>query len=251
VALLALLVSTAASSERARAREVPALQGPVVDEAGLLDARDRERLGALCRSAWALPADRRVQLQYLLLDSLEGEDIADFSTKAFEAYKLGDRDRDNGVLLVVSRQDRRVKIETGYGTEGALTDVQASRIIRNTLAPAFRQGRYGEGLYEAGVEMLSALGALPQGATGARPVSSAGRQRLSTSFILLLFLLVLALRVFTGFGPRRRFFGGGFGGPWGGGLGRGGWGGGGWGGGGGGWGGGGGRSGGGGASGGW
>jgi uncharacterized protein len=254
-ALLAVLVLASSAllafPARASARAVPPLAGPVVDEAGILAARDRERLGSLCRAAWGLPEGQRVQLQYLILGSLEGEDIEGFSSRAFEAYKLGDRSKDNGVLLVVSRDDHRVRIETGYGTEGALTDVQANRIIRNTLAPAFRVGRYGDGLYDAGVEILSALDALPKG-TSRTVVRGEGRAGISIVFVLI-FLVFIAVRLFTGFGPRRRFFGGGFGGPFGGGLGGGGWGLGGGGGGlgGGGWGGGGGRSGGGGASGGW
>jgi len=241
----------------AAAREVPALTGPVVDEARLLDPRDGRRLEALSRAAWALPAGQRVQLQYLLVGSLGDEDIEGFASRAFEAYKLGDRDKDNGVLVVVAKDDRRVRIETGYGNEGALTDAQASRIIRNVLSPAFREGRYGDGLYQAGVAILTALDALPQGtARGAAP--DHGRAGVVTVFILI-FLVFLAVRVFTTFGPRRRFWGGGFGGPfgglgggWGGGWGGGGGlGGGGFGGGGGSWGGGGGHSGGGGASGGW
>ncbi len=178
-----------------------------------------------------------------------------FAVRAFEAWKLGDRGRDNGVLVVVSREDRKVRIETGYGNEGALTDAQAGRVIRGTIAPAFQRGEYGRGLYDAGVQVLSALGALPQDAGRHMAQPSRGQGLRTGAVIALLVLFLLARMMFGGFGPRRRGF---FGGPWGGGWGGGGWGGGGWGGGswgggggGGGWGGGGGRSGGGGASGGW
>jgi uncharacterized protein len=237
----------------AAARTVPALTGPVVDEAGLLGAGDRRALEGLCRAAWELPADRRVQLQYLLVRSLEGDAIEDLAARAFEAWKLGERGRDRAVLVVVARDDRRVRIETGYGAEGALTDAQAGRIIRNVVAPAFREGRPGAGLREAGVQILAALGALPEGIQArraARPAPEAGFIALG---VLALVALAVVLRIGAGFGLRRRRWGGFWGGPWGGGLG-GGWsggGGGGWGGGGGGWGGGGGSSGGGGASGSW
>ncbi len=237
-----------AAPERGAARDVPTLTGPVVDEAGLLDYRDRRRLEALSRAAWEQAPEHRAQLQYLLLRSLEGDDIEGFAVRAFEAWKLGEKGKDNGILVVVAREDRKVRIETGYGNEGALTDAQAGRIIRGSIAPAFREGRYGDGLYQAGVQILSALGALPQGVgprQAARPQTLHG---LGTLAIVALGMLFLLARVLTGFGPRRRrFLGGGLGGPWGGG-----WGGGsGWGGGGGDWGGGGGRSGGGGASGSW
>jgi uncharacterized protein len=186
-----------------------------------------------------------VQLQYLLVRSLEGEDVEGFASRVFEAWKLGEKGKDNGVLVVVSREDRKVRIETGYGGEGALTDAQAGRIIRNVIAPAFRQGRYGEGLYEAGVQTLSALGALPQGEVTRRSARPDPVRGLGTLGLIALFMGVLFLRLFTGFGPARRRFSG-WSGPLGGGWG-GGWGGGG----GGGWSGGGGGSGGGGASGSW
>ena len=235
----------------ASARAVPPLTGPVVDEAGLLSAADSRRIEALSRGAWEQPEERRVQLQYLVVRSLEGEDIEGFATRAFEAYKLGDRGRDNGVLVVVASEDRRVRIETGYGNEGALTDAQAGRIIRGTIAPAFREGRYGQGLLDAGVQILSALGALPEGSPERRAARPAPAQGIGTLLVVAVLMFLLFARVLTSFGPRRRRWYGGWGG-WGGGLG-GGWGGGGggWGGGGGGWGGGGGRSGGGGASGSW
>ena len=156
------LALAGASPAPAAARDVPGLTGPVVDEAGLLDVRDRRRLEGLSRAAWEGNAQHRVQLQYLLVRSLEGDDIEGFAVRVFEKWKLGERGRDNGVLVVVSREDRKIRIETGYGNEGALTDAQAGRIIRSTISPAFREGRYGDGLLAAGVQILSALGALPE-----------------------------------------------------------------------------------------
>jgi uncharacterized protein len=224
----------------------------VVDEAGVLDARGRSALDALCRAAWEQPAEKRVQLQYLLVRSLEGDDIESYAVRVFEEWKLGDEDRDNGVLVVVAVEDRRVRIETGYGTEGGLTDAQSGRIIRQVIAPAFRQGAYAEGLYEAGVQILGALGGLPQDVS-ARRARPGAVPPLGASAIIILMIIAFVTRVLTSFGPRRRFSGrrggwGMWGGPFGG---MGGGFGGGFGGGGGGWGGGGGRSGGGGASGGW
>ncbi len=245
---LAVACGAGLSARPAAARDVPALTGPVVDEAGLLDAGDRRRLDALCRAAWEAAPPHRVQLQYLLVASLEGEDIEGFASRVFERWGIGERGKDDGVLVVVSRDDRRVRIETGYGNEGALTDAQASRILRATVAPAFREGRYGDGLLRAGVQILSALGALPEGTArrAARPDPLHG---VGAVVLVLAVIVTVLLRLFSGFGPTRRRFGyGGPGGPWVGGWGGGG---GGWGGGGGGWGGGGGSSGGGGASGSW
>jgi uncharacterized protein len=247
----------AAALPAAAERRIPALTGPVVDEAGLLDAGWERRLADLSRAARAGEGGTGVQLQYLLVPSLEGEAIESFSMRAAEAWKLGTRGKDNGVLVVVARDDRRVRIEVGGGVEGGLTDAQSGRIIRNTITPAFRQGRYGEGLYRAGQEILAALGSLPQGVEAPRtrgapveglpfPVGLLVGLLLAGGAPLILGFIIVALVLRAIFG-RRRGFGGGFGGPWVGG-GGGGWSGGG---GGGGWSGGGGGFSGGGASGSW
>jgi uncharacterized protein len=229
-ALLAVLPATGA------ARDVPRLGGPVVDEAGVLSGAEIRRLDALARAARDLDGRRGVQLQYLLVRGLDGEPIEDFSIRVAEAWKLGDATRDDGVLLVVAVDDRKVRVEVGNGVEGQLTDAQAARIIRNVVVPAFRAGRYGDGLYEAGVQVLAALGSLPSGVTpreAARPAREGGR--FGGLFVAGLIVLFIVARIAFGVSPFRRSRGsrGGWGGWGGGGLGGGGFGGGG--GGGGGW----------------
>jgi uncharacterized protein len=243
-----LLAALLALPLAAPALDVPGLTGPVVDQAGVLPRGDVARLEQLARSARAVHGGTGVQLQYLLVRSLDGEALEDYSMKVAEAWKLGGRQEGNGVLVLVALGDRKVRIEVGQGIEGGLTDVQSSRIIRQTIAPAFRERRYGDGLYQAGVQVLSALGALPAD-VAPRPV---GRPSAGTGLTLGVVALVVAFLVLRsllfGFTGRRRS------GWWGGPFGGGGWGGGGFGGGGssgGGWSGGGGGFSGGGASGGW
>ncbi len=252
--LAAVALLLAAALPAAAERAVPPLTGPVVDEAGLLDAGWRQRLSDLSRAARAREGGTGVQLQYLLVSSLDGEAIESFSMRAAERWRIGTRGKDNGVLVVVARDDRRMRIEVGGGVEGGLTDAQSGRIIRNTMAPAFRERRYGEGLYQAGREILAALGSLPEG-MAAPPGRPEPRQipipflgpliglllGMGAPFIVGLLVLTIVLRALFGRRRGRR-------GPWGG------WGGGGWsggGGGGGGWSGGGGGFSGGGASGSW
>lgn len=246
VAFAALLAVVAAPPAARPEVAIPPLTGPVVDAAGLLGRDDVRRLEALARAARAPEGGTGVQLQYLVVPSLEGEPIEDYSIRVAEAWKIGTRGEDNGVLVTVAVEDRAVRIEVGGGLEGGLTDLQSSRIIRGTIVPAFRAQRYGQGLYDAGVQILGALGALP---SGVEPVRRPQPQvRLSSLAILALFILMFIGRALTGFGPRRRrhlWWGGG---PW---IGGGGWGGGGGFGGGGGWSGGGGGFSGGGASGRW
>jgi uncharacterized protein len=228
-AVLAAAAVALAAAARAET-PIPPLTGPVVDAAGLLDRGAVRRLEALAQAARAAEGGQGVQLQYLDVRSLEGAPIEDYSIRVAEAWKIGTKGKDNGVLVTVAVEDRAIRIEVGGGLEGGLTDAQASRIIRGTLVPAFRDRRYGEGLYDAGVQILSALGALPadvresargrgRGVTGLPPFVGA--------FIALIVILSIVGNVLRGFGPRRRrhlWWGGGpwTGGGWGGG-GGGGW----------------------------
>ena len=97
-----------------------------------------------------------------------------------EAWKLGTKGKDDGVLVVVAVKDRKVRIEVGGGLEGGLTDAQSGRIIRSAIVPAFREGRYGEGLHAAGQQILGALGALPAG-DGAGAAAPGRRRRSAAS----------------------------------------------------------------------
>jgi len=128
------------------AREVPPLSGPVNDYAAILSADEKETL-----ESFLLALDRQtgVQIAVLTIPSLEGESLESFSLKTVEQWKLGQQGEDNGALLLVSLEDRAVRIETGYGLEGTLTDAKSGLIIRNVIAPRFREGKYGAGVLEA------------------------------------------------------------------------------------------------------
>ena len=216
----------------ASAVPVPPLTGPVVDPAGVLDARWEKRLGDLSRAAREQKGGAGPQLQYLVVSTLDGEAIEDFSMRVAEAWKLGTKGRDDGVLVVVAVKDRKVRIEVGGGLEGGLTDAQSGRIIRTSIVPAFREGRYGEGLYAAGQQILGALGSLPEGSaqapsrqvadkTGAIPVLGALLGflfGLGSPVLVLLIIAFIVIRAIAGIGgrgprgPRSPWGGGGFGG---------------------------------------
>lgn len=222
------IVLLAAALPAAAEIPVPRLAGPVVDEAGVIDGGWKTRLSDLARAARAQNGGAGPQLQYLLVKTLDGEPIENYSMRVAEAWKLGTKGKDDGVLVVVAVKDRKVRIEVGGGLEGGLTDAQSGRIIRSAIVPAFREGRYGEGLHAAGLQILGALGALPQGmAQGPRrqvkneiPVPIVGAL-LGLLFSLgspILFLLIVAfvvVRALLGIGrrgPRGPWGGGGFGG---------------------------------------
>ncbi len=203
--------------------------GRVSDFAGLLSPGERARIEQRLE---AIERATSNQFVVAIFPSLEGESLEDFSIRLAEAWKIGQAGRDNGVILLVFLKERKVRIEVGYGLEGAIPDALAGRIIRNVLAPRFRQGDYVGGLLAA----IDALDAASRGEFG--PVAGPqGRRRPPPDYLVFLlpgllfvvmFLGALARRTtvigrrgggFWWFGPG---FGGGFGGGGGGGFGGGG-----------------------------
>lgn len=132
---------------------IPPLDSPVVDTTGTLDANARAALEAQAR---ALQQRKGSQLQVLMVPTTRPEEIETYAVRAFEQFKLGRKGVDDGVLVVVAKDDRRVRIEVGYGLEGAITDAQSGRIIQEYLAPKFRDGDYAGGLVDA-TAMLTRL----------------------------------------------------------------------------------------------
>jgi uncharacterized protein len=126
---------------------VPYLSGRIVDQAGILSAPAIDRLSAMLKAHEAAGGN---QIAVLTVPTLGGESVEDYAVRVFEDWKLGREGRDNGVLVLVVPQDRRMRIEVGYGLEGTLTDAASSRIIRDLMTPRFREGNYDVGV-EAGV----------------------------------------------------------------------------------------------------
>jgi len=129
---------------------VPYLSGRVVDQAEILTAPARERIAAMLQAHEQATGN---QIALLTINGIGAESIEDFALRVFESWKLGSREKDNGVLIVVAPQEHRMRIEVGYGLEGTLTDVAADRIIRNLMTPRFREGNYDVGA-EAGATAI-------------------------------------------------------------------------------------------------
>lgn len=146
-----LLPFAALSAERA----LPQQTGFVVDEANILRPQEER---AIAQSLESLYREKKAQVQLLTVASLDGEPLESFSLRVAQAWRLGDKTRDDGVLLVVAVADRKVRIEVGQGLEGALTDVQAGRIIDHRITPRFRAGRYYEGIVSGLDGILALLG---------------------------------------------------------------------------------------------
>jgi uncharacterized protein len=143
IAWLCLVCAAAAQS-----LSFPALTGRVVDEAGLLDAAAR---AMLTQSLAELEQKTTDQLVVVTLKSLQGTSIEDYGYQLGRRWQIGQKDKGNGVLLIVAPNERKVRIEVGYGLEGTLTDAVSRLIIENSILPRFKVGDYAGGI-KRGVE---------------------------------------------------------------------------------------------------
>lgn len=151
---------------------IPALTGRVVDDADFLTA---DQTAALEQKLAELEEQTSVQIVIATIPSLEGEPIEDFSIRLAQAWRIGRKGLDNGAILVVARDERRVRIEVGYGLEPVIPDGVAGRIIREQITPHFRANDYAGGL-EAAVDTL-ALAARREYPVESVPVAETPRSR--------------------------------------------------------------------------
>lgn len=127
----------------------------MVDAAGVLPPGSAERIEQLLSAHERATTDQVVVAVY---PSLEGEDLEEWTHRVFEGWALGRKGKNNGVLLAIFSRDRKARIEVGYGLEDRLPDATASRILRERLFPALKQGNWGEGVEDAVQGILAALG---------------------------------------------------------------------------------------------
>ena len=163
------------------ALEVPYLAGRVNDQAGLLDDGFEGQLEERLR---LLEEETGAQVAVLTIPSLEGDPLEDFSIRVVETWKLGRADTDDGVLILVARDERRMRIEVGYGLEGVLTDAQSGRIIDHLMAPRFREGDFNGGVGAAVEAVSSAIRGEPV-ELPEKPAQSSGINPAAFIFLLI------------------------------------------------------------------
>jgi uncharacterized protein len=144
--MILLLAAWAVQAEVA----VPPLTGRVTDLTGTLSGAAVTRIEAKLA---ALEAKKGSQLAVLIVPTTQPEEIEQFGIRVAEAWKLGRKGVDDGAILIVAKNDRRVRIEVGYGLEGAIPDAIANRIITETVTPHFKLGDFDGGV-EAGVDQM-------------------------------------------------------------------------------------------------
>ena len=225
-AMLAAALALLAAAGFAHAQTFPKLTGRVVDTANLLSPEQEKAIDAKLA---ALEQQSQRQLVVVTIADLGGYDIADYGFRLGDHWGIGDKERDDGALLIVAPNERKMRIEVGYGLEGVLPDVLAGRIIRNDIVPRFKANDYPGGI-AAGVDAIAKQLTLPP--DQAKKVVQEAQQAHSSDsgnagtlffilFILFFFVLPMLLRGRAGRAYRRGaapvvlwgpMIGGGFGG---------------------------------------
>jgi uncharacterized protein len=135
------------------AANFPALTGRIVDSAQIIDSRSRP---AIEQKLQNLESQSGIQLVVATVKSLDEQDIESYANQLFRTWKLGEKAKNNGALLLVAPNERKVRIEVGYGLEGTLTDALSNVIITNALVPRFKTGDFSGGI-ERGVDDIIAV----------------------------------------------------------------------------------------------
>nr|WP_313632399.1 YgcG family protein [Brevundimonas naejangsanensis] len=156
--VLVLWLSALPGASLAAEIKFPTLTGRVVDDAQLLTPQQEQ---ALTGKLATLEQQTGDQLVVVTLPSLQDQEIEDFGYQLGRHWGIGQKENDGGALLIVAPNERKVRIEVGYGLEGVLTDAYSSLIIRNDILPAFRQGDYAAGIIAGADSIIAQLTADP------------------------------------------------------------------------------------------
>lgn len=136
------------------ALDLPALTGYVNDTADMIDQPTEDQIVKLLSD---LETSDSTQVVVVTVNSLEGLPIEEYGIKLADTWKIGRKKRDNGVIFLVSKNDRKMRIEVGRGVEGVLTDLLSGRIVDTIVAPLFKEGKYDEGFLEGSKAIVQAV----------------------------------------------------------------------------------------------
>lgn len=121
----------------------PPKNGYVLDQTQTLK---QEEVNTMNRMGFALQKKTKAQVAVLVVSTLEGEDVSDYANRVFRSWGIGQKDANNGILFLVALKDKQMRIEVGYGLEGAINDAKAGEILDTYAIPYFQKGKYGEGI---------------------------------------------------------------------------------------------------------
>ena len=182
--------------------DYPQLTGFVTDDADMIDPVYEAKITELAKN---IEGATTVEIAVVTVESLEGESKEMYAVKLFEQADIGKKDKDNGLLILVAKQERKYKFEVGYGLEGVITDSMNVNIGNRIITPNFKNGEYGKGIYEAMLvieglleddeDVISEYSMNNQGSTG---TSSGG---IGT---LIFFIFIIAILILMSVGQRGR-----------------------------------------------
>lgn len=169
--------------------DFPELTGRVVDQAEMLSPEAEARLSQTLQAHEEASTE---QVVVVTLPDLQGFPIEDYGYQLGRHWGIGQEGEDNGALLIVAKEDRKIRIEVGYGLEGRLTDAQSAVIINNVITPAFRQGDFQAGIVSGTVAMIQVLGGHPMAVPqGQRP--RAGEEKPNIGLAALFFIIMISV----------------------------------------------------------
>ncbi|MEB0159402.1 YgcG family protein, partial [Pseudomonas sp. AH2 (2023)] len=198
VRLMALGLLLACATVAFAALVFPPLTGRVVDSAQLIDGQTKAQLTQMLEAHEQTTGE---QVVVATLPNLQGTSIEDYGYQLGRAWGVGQKDKDNGALLIVARDDHKVRIEVGYGLEDRLTDAQCSVIINQIITPAFKAGNFSGGISQGTQAMIQVLGGNPLAEPAVEPEGEGDSSNLPQDFLYVgLFLAFIFLNMRWGGG---------------------------------------------------
>jgi uncharacterized protein len=190
-----IAITFAVTAALAQSLTFPELTGRVIDEAGTLDFDTRQKLEKLSADLEAKTTD---QLVVVTLKSLQGTSIEDYGYQLGRKWQIGQKDKNNGVVLIVAPNDRRVRIEVGYGLEPTLTDAISSVIIQGSILPRFRAGDFAGGTLRGAQDIVQVLsGDAKEFQERAAQRQAVARGLTTGELLILAFWIFVAIMIIT------------------------------------------------------
>lgn len=191
--LFVVIASAAFAVRIFAATGIPAPTGHVNDFSGVLNESEKQSIE---QSLVSYQESSGNEIAVALIRSLEGDTIEEKAVRLFEAWKIGKKGKDNGILFLAAIDDRKMRIEVGYGVEPLLTDGQAGEIIRNSIAPEFKKNNYAGGITAGIAEMERQLSGTPSGDRRAESPSDDGMGKIMVIVVLIVLFGLQAVFVY-------------------------------------------------------
>lgn len=205
--IIAIILQTAVYAEN----NFPALTDRVVDEAGVLDSRGYQQLRRMLQE---YEDKTGTQIVVAVLKNLRGNEISDYAVELARKWQIGQKDKNTGLLILVAFEERKVRIEVGYGLEGLMTDARSKYIIENIIKPEFKAGKYQQGLLRGVLTVIEILSGGEQTGeidkTASESVSHKKKNKSSMWINLLFWFIIILFMVSRSFSGRSGYRGGGF-----------------------------------------